>query len=63
MRSAFGKTSVDVHLAYRMGGVVLSDDSPRVCRGMNFGTRKGPESYVVADDRSPTGSLTLPIRI
>ena len=50
MRSAFGKTSVEVHLAYRMARVVLRDDSLRVYRGVNLGTRKDPENHVVAGD-------------
>lgn len=51
--TASGKTPVAAHLAHRVGGVVLSGDSRQVYRGMDFGTGKDLEDYVVDGDQVP----------
>lgn len=51
--TASGKTPVAAHLAHRMGGVVLSGDSRQVYRGMDLGTGKDLEDYVVDGDQVP----------
>lgn len=51
--TASGKTSVAAHLAHRVGGVVLSGDSRQVYRGMDLGTGKDLEDYVVDGDQVP----------
>ena len=51
--TASGKTPVAAHLAYRVGGVVLSGDSRQVYRGMDLGTGKDLEDYVVDGDPVP----------
>lgn len=51
--TASGKTPVAAHLAHRVGGVVLSGDSRQVYRGMDLGTGKDLEDYVVDGDPVP----------
>lgn len=51
--TASGKTPVAAHLAHRMGGVVLSGDSRQVYRGMDLGTGKDLEDYVVDGEPVP----------
>mgnify|MGYP001941632287 FL=1 len=51
--TASGKTPVAAHLAHRVGGVVLSGDSRQVYRGMDLGTGKDLEDYVVDGDQVP----------
>ena len=51
--TASGKTPVAAHLAHRVGGVVLSGDSRQVYRGMDLGTGKDLEDYVVDGDPIP----------
>ena len=45
--TAGGKTSVATHLAYNIGGEVISGDSRQVYRGMDLGTGKDIDDYVV----------------
>ena len=51
--TASGKTPVAAHLAHRVGGVVLSGDSRQVYRGLDLGTGKDLEDYVVDGDPIP----------
>ncbi len=51
--TASGKTPVAAHLAHRVGGVVLSGDSRQVYQGMDLGTGKDLEDYVVDGDQVP----------
>ena len=51
--TASGKTPVAAHLAHQVGGVVLSGDSRQVYRGMDLGTGKDLEDYVVDGDPVP----------
>ena len=51
--TASGKTPVAAHLAHQVGGVVLSGDSRQVYRGMDLGTGKDLEDYVVDGDPIP----------
>lgn len=51
--TATGKTAIAAHLAHLMGGVVLSGDSRQVYRGMDIGTGKDLEDYVVDGDPVP----------
>ena len=51
--TASGKTPVAAHLAHRLGGVVLSGDSRQVYRGMDLGTGKDLEDYVVDGEPVP----------
>lgn len=45
--TASGKTSVAAHLAAAIGGEVISADSRQVYRGMNLGTGKDYDDYIV----------------
>lgn len=51
--TASGKTPVAAHLAHQVGGVVLSGDSRQVYLGMDLGTGKDLEDYVVDGDQVP----------
>jgi len=45
--TAAGKTAFAAHLAHRLGGEIISADSRQVYRGMDIGTGKDYEDYVV----------------
>lgn len=45
--TASGKTAVAAHLAHRIGGEVISGDSRQVYRGMDMGTGKDYQDYMV----------------
>ncbi len=51
--TATGKTALAAHLAYRLGGEVISADSRQVYRGMDIGTGKDLDDYVVESTRIP----------
>lgn len=51
--TASGKTAVAAHLALRMGGAVLSGDSRQVYRGMDIGTGKDLDDYLIDGRRVP----------
>lgn len=51
--TATGKTALAAHLAARLGGEVISADSRQVYRGMDIGTGKDLEDYVVDGVRIP----------
>ena len=45
--TATGKTALAAHLAYELNGEVISADSRQVYRGMNIGTGKDYDDYIV----------------
>jgi tRNA dimethylallyltransferase len=51
--TASGKTSLAVALAVRLGGEIISADSRQVYRGMNLGTGKDYNDYVVVGIQVP----------
>lgn len=51
--TAGGKTSVATHLAYAIGGEVISGDSRQLYRGMDLGTGKDLHDYVVDGKQVP----------
>lgn len=51
--TASGKTSFAALLAHRIGGEILSADSRQVYRGMDLGTGKDLEDYVVDGEQVP----------
>ncbi len=51
--TASGKTSLAVQLAYLLDGEILSADSRQVYRGMDLGTGKDLEEYVVSGKQIP----------
>ena len=51
--TASGKTSLAATIAYRVGGEIISADSRQVYRGMNLGTGKDYEDYLVNGTQIP----------
>jgi len=51
--TATGKTTFAAHLAYRIGGEIISADSRQVYRGMNIGTGKDYDDYLVDGEPVP----------
>jgi len=51
--TATGKTTFAAHLAHRIGGEIISADSRQVYRGMNIGTGKDYDDYLVEGDPVP----------
>ena len=51
--TASGKTSLASALAYRLGGEIISADSRQVYRGMNLGTGKDYDDYIVNGEKIP----------
>lgn len=51
--TASGKTSLAATIAYRVGGEIISADSRQVYRGMNLGTGKDYEDYLVNGTHIP----------
>lgn len=51
--TATGKTQLAARMAYRLNGEVLSADSRQIYRGMDLGTGKDLEDYVVEGSRIP----------
>lgn len=51
--TAMGKTKLAAHTAYQFGGEVISADSRQVYTGMNIGTGKDYDDYVVQDKHIP----------
>ena len=49
--TAAGKTAFAAHLAHQLGGEVISADSRQVYRGMDIGTGKDYEDYLVGGSR------------
>ncbi|RLD58823.1 MAG: tRNA (adenosine(37)-N6)-dimethylallyltransferase MiaA, partial [Bacteroidetes bacterium] len=48
--TATGKTAFAAQLAHRIGGEVISADSRQVYRGMDLGTGKDLEDYMVNEE-------------
>ncbi|MEA3463877.1 MAG: isopentenyl transferase family protein, partial [Patescibacteria group bacterium] len=48
-----GKTSLAVKLAYKFNGEIVSADSRQVYRGMDVGTGKDLDEYLVKDVGPP----------
>lgn len=51
--TASGKTQLAAHVAYEVGGEILSGDSRQVYRGMDIGTGKDLEDYIVNGKHIP----------
>ena len=51
--TASGKTSLAAHLAYEIDAEIISADSRQVYRGMNIGTGKDLEDYMIKDRQIP----------
>ena len=51
--TACGKTSLAVHLAYKIGGEIISADSRQVYRGMTIGTGKDLDDYIINGIKIP----------
>ena len=51
--TATGKTAFAAHLAHRIGGEIISADSRQVYRGMNIGTGKDYDDYLVDGELFP----------
>lgn len=51
--TASGKTGFAAHLAYKIHGEIISADSRQVYRGMDLGTGKDYQDYIVHDQRIP----------
>ena len=51
--TATGKTAFAAYLAYKLNGEVISADSRQVYRGMNIGTGKDYEDYIVNNTKIP----------
>lgn len=51
--TASGKTSIAVHLADLLDGVIISGDSRQVYRGMDIGTGKDLEEYTIEGRKIP----------
>ena len=51
--TAGGKTSVSAHLAFKLNGEIISADSRQVYRGMDIGTGKDYNDYMVSGVKIP----------
>lgn len=51
--TASGKTSLAVAIAYKLGGEIISADSRQVYRGMDLGTGKDYDDYIIDGTRIP----------
>ena len=57
--TASGKTSLAVHLAYKLGGEILSADSRQLYKGMDIGTGKDLYEYILHGRRIPYHLIDL----
>ena len=57
--TAAGKTAFAAQLASRIGGEIISADSRQVYRGMDIGTGKDYEDYLVGGKRIPSHLLDI----
>lgn len=57
--TAAGKTAFAAHLAYRLGGEMISADSRQVYRKMDIGTGKDYNDYLVGDTRVPVHLIDI----
>ena len=52
--TATGKTALAAHLAYKIGGEIISADSRQVYKGMTVGTGKDLNEYIINGSQIPT---------
>ena len=57
--TASGKTSLAVHLAYELGGEILSADARQLYKGMDIGTGKDLDEYILHGRRIPYHLIDL----
>lgn len=57
--TAAGKTAFAAHLAKEIGGEIISADSRQVYRGMDIGTGKDCENYLVENQRVPVHLIDI----
>ncbi len=57
--TAAGKTAFAAHLAKNTGGEIISADSRQVYRGMDIGTGKDYDDYLVDDQRIPVHLIDI----
>lgn len=57
--TAAGKTAFAAHLAHHLGGEIISADSRQVYRGMDIGSGKDYEDYLVKDHRIPAHLIDI----
>ncbi|MDF1575270.1 MAG: tRNA (adenosine(37)-N6)-dimethylallyltransferase MiaA [Bacteroidales bacterium] len=57
--TAAGKTSFAAHLAKELGGEIISADSRQVYRGMDIGTGKDYDDYLVEHSRVPVHLIDI----
>ena len=57
--TAAGKTAFAAMLADRVGGEIISADSRQVYRGMDIGTGKDYQDYLVGDHRVPVHLIDI----
>ena len=57
--TATGKTSLAAHTAHRLGAEIISADSRQVYRGMNIGTGKDYEDYIIGDTSIPVHLIDI----
>ena len=57
--TAGGKTAFAAHLAHHLGGEIISADSRQVYRGMDIGTGKDYEDYLVNGKRIPVHLIDI----
>jgi len=57
--TAAGKTAFAANLAQKVGGEIISADSRQVYRGMDIGTGKDYNDYMVKDTRIPVHLIDL----
>ncbi len=57
--TAAGKTAFAARLADRLGGEIISADSRQVYRGMDIGTGKDYQDYLVGDHRVPVHLIDI----
>ena len=57
--TAAGKTAFAARLANRVGGEIISADSRQVYRGMDIGTGKDYQDYLVGDHRVPVHLIDI----
>jgi tRNA dimethylallyltransferase len=57
--TASGKTSLAVAVARQLGGEIISADSRQVYRGMNIGTGKDYDDYVIDNQKIPSHLIDI----
>jgi len=57
--TAAGKTAFSAQLAHRLDGEIISADSRQVYRGMDIGTGKDYEDYIVDDQQIPVHLIDI----